>query len=199
MECKNCGKTIERKNCKIYCNQKCYFDYKKKNQHSYDNLYRRYKDMKSRCYNKNNCNYKYYGARGIIICNEWLGENGYDSFKNWSLENGYKKELSLDKINNDGNYEPNNCRWATSSIQNINMRHKNSSGFVGIGKHTAGNYYYGYVKYQNKGYYTGLSKNIIESAIMRNNFIIDNCLPNKLNNLDKYKNDYNMELRYEKK
>lgn len=90
--CKNCGKEIikNKRNAK-YCNQKCYFEYKSKNQHSYDNLYKRYCDMKSRCYNKNKKNYKYYGGRGIKVCDEWLGENGYNNFKKWALENGYKK------------------------------------------------------------------------------------------------------------
>ena len=92
--------------------------------------------MKSRCYNPNSCNYKNYGARGIKICDEWLGKDGYNNFKKWSLENGYKKELSLDKIDNNGNYSPNNCRWTTRRIQNINKRPgtPNTSGFVGVKK-----------------------------------------------------------------
>ena len=92
--CKNCGKEIiENKRNAKYCNQKCYFEYKSKNQHSYDNLYKRYCDMKSRCYNKNKKNYKYYGGRGIKVCDEWLEKNGYNNFKKWALENGYKKRI----------------------------------------------------------------------------------------------------------
>ena len=188
--CKNCGKEIiENKRNAKYCNQKCYFEYKSKNQHSYDNLYKRYCDMKSRCYNKNKKNYKYYGGRGIKVCDEWLGENGY------------KKELSLDKIDNNGNYSPNNCRWVNQRIQNINKRPsvKNSSGFVGVRKHSCSNRYYGSVKINNKGYYTGMSDDIIITAIMRNNYIIDNNLDNELNDLSQYENEYDMTIRYHKK
>lgn len=195
--CKNCGKKIINY-CKVYCSRECYFDFKSKNQHSYKNLYSRYVDMKCRCYNKNNCNYKHYGARGIKVCNEWLGKNGYKNFEKWALENGYKKELSLDKIDNDGNYSPDNCRWTTKRIQNINKRPpvSNTSGFVGICKHPCGNRYYGSVKINNKAHYTGMSDDIIIAAIMRNNYIIDNNLDNKLNDLSQYIDKYNMEVRY---
>lgn len=198
-QCKNCGKEIKK--YKVYCCQSCYFEYLHTHQHSYKNLYKRYNDMKSRCYNKNNCNFKYYGARGIKVCDEWLGENGYNNFEKWALENDYKKELSLDKIDNNGNYEPSNCRWVNKRIQNINKRPstKNTSGFVGIGMHSSKTCYYGSVKINNKSYYTGSSKDIIIACIMRNNYIIDNNLDNQLNDLKKYEKDYDMEIRYEPK
>lgn len=192
-KCKYCKKIL--KNNQIYCNQECYFKFRSQNQHSYDNLYRRYIDMKARCYNKNNCNYKYYGERGIGVCDEWLGENGYKNFKKWSLENGYKKELSLDKIDNNKNYSPNNCRWVTKRIQNINKRSNNN--LIGVKLHTNKKIYYGTIKIDNKDYYTGCSKDKIEVAIMRNNYILDHKLENKLNDLSKYIGKYNMELRYE--
>lgn len=88
---------------------------------SYSNLYRRWLGMKSRCLNKNNARYKNYGGRGITICDEWLDkENGFMNFYNWAIANGYKKELSIDRINVDGNYEPSNCRWITLQEQNWN-------------------------------------------------------------------------------
>lgn len=157
--------------------------------------------MKGRCYNKNNCNYKNYGARGIKVCDEWLGKNGYKNFEKWSIENGYKKELSLDRINNNGNYNPNNCRWTTRRIQNINKRPTtpNTSGFIGIRKHSNCEKYYGSVKINDKSYYTGMSKDIIVTAIMRNNYIIDNHLDNELNDLSQYADKYDMEIRYNPK
>lgn len=86
-----------------------------------ERLYRIWKAMKSRCYNKNNPSYlKWYGARGICICDEW--KDDFEKFQEWALSNGYADNLSIDRINPDGNYEPSNCRWATASEQVQNRR-----------------------------------------------------------------------------
>lgn len=76
-------------------------------------LYRKYIHMKDRCYNPNDKRYHRYGGRGIKVCDEWL--NNYQSFENWSLQNGYVNGLTIDRINNDGDYEPSNCRYVTFS------------------------------------------------------------------------------------
>lgn len=90
-------------------------------------LYRVFRDMKTRCYNKNSPDYKSYGAKGVKICDEWL--NNYLSFKKWAEENGYdenapKGQCTIDRINVEGIYEPSNCRWITISEQNRNKRKK---------------------------------------------------------------------------
>ena len=86
-------------------------------------FYKMYDSIKKRCLNKNNKDYKNYGGRGIKICEEWLNkENGFINFYNWSMENGYKEGLSIDRINNNGNYEPKNCRWITNKEQQRNTR-----------------------------------------------------------------------------
>ena len=56
-------------------------------------------------------------SRGITVCSEWQGENGFINFYNWSMANGYSDELTLDRIENDGNYEPSNCRWVSMAEQ----------------------------------------------------------------------------------
>lgn len=83
-------------------------------------LHQCYKDMINRCYKVNNKNYKNYGFRGIKVCPEWL--NDFYSFRDWALANGYADNLTLDRINVDKNYEPSNCRWASSKAQNNNRR-----------------------------------------------------------------------------
>lgn len=76
-------------------------------------LYARWHSMKARCIYKKNQAFKYYGGRGITLCPEW--SKSYIAFKKWALANGYKPGLTIDRINNDGNYEPSNCRFITQS------------------------------------------------------------------------------------
>jgi hypothetical protein len=96
------------------------------------NIYNVYNNMKARCYNPNNHKYARYGGRGITICQEWLGQNGFINFSKWAFENGYqeksgKEKLTLDRINNDGNYEPSNCRWTDYKTQ---ARNRSSCHYV---------------------------------------------------------------------
>lgn len=72
-----------------------------------------------RCSNPLNKSYKHYGGRGITVCDEW---QEFKAFYDWAIESGYKKGLSIDRINNDGNYEPSNCRWVTKDEQFLNRR-----------------------------------------------------------------------------
>lgn len=82
-------------------------------------LYRVWSSIKERCFKPKCKSYKDYGARGITVCPEWLD---YKIFHAWSLENGYREGLSLDRKDNDKNYCPENCRWVTSKVQARNTR-----------------------------------------------------------------------------
>lgn len=83
-------------------------------------LYSIWKGLRQRCQNPNSPSYSNYGGRGICVCSEW---DSFSNFRLWALENSYSDDLSIDRINNDGNYEPGNCRWATDLVQARNSRH----------------------------------------------------------------------------
>ena len=88
-------------------------------------LYTIWSDMKARCTNPNKAKYARYGARGITVCDEWM--NSVQAFYDWAMANGYRDDLTIDRIDNDGNYCPENCRWTTQITQQNN---RSSNHFI---------------------------------------------------------------------
>lgn len=116
-------------------------------------LYRTWSAMRNRCSNSANHAYRYYGGRGITVCSEW---EEFESFMEWAMENGYQENLTIDRINVDGNYEPDNCRWATLEIQANNKRTSKYIEFQGE-KHTVSEW----------SRITGFSKELIAQRLKR--------------------------------
>lgn len=100
-----------------------------------DRLYRIWSAMRQRCYSPSRASYSRYGGRGITVCDEW--NVSFDAFKDWAISKGYRHSLSIDRINGDGNYCPENCRWATAKQQNQNKRFAKSVEIDGVTKSVA--------------------------------------------------------------
>ena len=149
--------------------------YVRKHNLSHTRIYKIWRDIKSRTLNPKNKQYNDYGGRGITICEEWLDiHNFYD----WAMDNGYSEGLSIDRIDNDGNYEPSNCRWTTRTIQTRNQRiyKNNTSGYKGVSYHKGNNKYQAQIVVNKKSIYIGTFPTAVEGAIAYNNYIIENNL-----------------------
>lgn len=101
----------------------------KKHGKSHSPLYRNWLSIKTRCYNKTDDHYIDYGKRGIKVCDEWLHD--FQAFYDWSMNNGYHRGLTIDRIDVNGNYEPSNCRWATPKQQARNRRNNHNINING--------------------------------------------------------------------
>lgn len=94
-------------------------------------IYIEWQGMKGRCYNPHDPRYDRWGGRGITVCDEW--RDSFEAFYEWAMSHGYADDLTIDRIDNDGNYTPDNCRWATQSEQS---RNRNSNIKIRIGNST---------------------------------------------------------------
>ena len=142
----------------------------------YTRLYIIWTDIKKRTLNPKNKDYNDYGGRGISICDEW--KTDFMSFYNWAMSNGYSDELSIDRIDNDGNYCPENCRWTTQTIQSRNQRipKNNTSGFKGVSFRKKNKAFDARICVNKNGIFLGSFLTAVEAAKAYNNYIIENNL-----------------------
>ncbi|MDX1353088.1 MAG: hypothetical protein R3254_08750 [Thiomicrorhabdus sp.] len=136
-------------------------------------LYTIWQRMKSRCYDENNNRFEHYGARNIKVCEEWV--NNFPNFKKWSLNNGYSDKLTIDRINNDLDYEPSNCRWASYTTQARNckvIRKTNTSGYKGASFHKTRKRWRAHISIDDKLKTLGTFKDAKHAALAYDTFVI---------------------------
>ena len=163
--------------CKITHKSKCY-SFDKKESRGSGNGYGGHPlnvvwhGMIYRCYKKEHQQYKNYGARGIAICDEW--KNSFDTFFNWCINNGWEYGKYIDRKENDGNYEPSNCRFVSKAISSRNQRKfkNNKSGYTGINYHKKNEAWYSTIYADGVNICIGMFKDKINAVKARNEFII---------------------------
>lgn len=179
--CLYCNKEFKAMNHHItHGNMKSCGCHRYKHKHNLRNtkIYNVWDAMKQRCNNKNHKSFKNYGGRDISVCSEW--QDNFMSFYNWSVLNGYQEGLTLDRIDNNGNYEPDNCRWTTQSIQMCNTRDicpTNTSGFRGVCWNKRENKWMAYIDVNKKRIHLGYHQTALEGAKAYETYV-------RLNNLE---------------
>ena len=151
---------------------------------TYNKFYKTWKGMRGRCINPKDKAYKNYGGRGITVCEEWMDVTNFVAWAEATHPN--IEGVSLDRIDNDAGYSPENCRWADATTQAINQRmmKNNTSGYVGVGFNKSKGRWEASLKLNNIYKYIGRFKTIEEAVQARDNYIIENKLPHKLSTLN---------------
>ena len=136
--------------------------------------------MKTRCINANSKSYKDYGGRGIKVCDRWHDVRNFIE----DMYPTFKEGLMLDRINNNGNYEPSNCRWTTMTVQGRNTRilyAHNTSGYRGVSIKTGTSRYFARIKVNGKNIHIGYGSSALECAKLYDQYVINNNLEHTRN------------------
>lgn len=144
-------------------------------------IYDIWRDMRHRCSCPGMKNYPYYGGRGISVCAEW--DNSFEAFYEWAMESGYSDDLTIDRIDVNGNYEPSNCRWATKSTQTANRRNAGECEYIGVYKHSNSSCYVTEIKQNGELIFLYSSRSKNDCAFKRNEFITRHHLEYPLNTI----------------
>jgi len=184
LQCLGCERSIRKaayyaKKSTGYC-QSC-INSKTSTKHGYSSskLYYVLNYMLGRCYNKNDTHYDSYGGKGIGICDAWRYSKA--EFLDWAMKAGYKEGLTIDRINPEGDYEPNNCRWTNRKVQarNTGMSKNNTSGYRGVTKN--GNNWGSCITVNHKSIWLGTYPTAVEAAKEFNNYVTEHKLEHTLN------------------
>ena len=151
-------------------------------------LYHTWKSMKRRVFDIKSKSYKHYGGRGITICDRWLDVKNFID----DMYPSYKEGLELDRINNNGNYEPNNCRWTTRSVQcrnTVRIMSRNTSGYRGVGFNKHQNKFVASITINRRRTQIGAFKTAEEAGYAYDKYVIDNNLEHTTNGFKILKNE----------
>ena len=185
VECPSCKdrRVITKTNYKSCKSTKCNACKALTHGESKTQIYKVHTAMKQRCGNPDDPNYENYGGRGISVCKEW--EN-YLKFKDWAISNGYEKGLTIDRINNDKGYSPENCRWETNRVQSRNRRigKNNTSGYKGVAYEKRTKKWFARITGKNGTTSLGVFKTKEEAAAAYNNYVTVNKLEHALNKIN---------------
>ena len=137
-----------------------------------DPIYCKWVGMRHRCNSDKNSGYTRYGARGITVCDTW---NDFNVFKEWAINNGYSHELTIDRIDNNKGYSPDNCRFTTRHIQAHNqraIRTSNTTGYKGVYWSKQKQKFCAQVMYKNKKYHIGFFDDALEAAKAHDTYVL---------------------------
>ena len=148
-----------------------------------DRIYGIYHDIKKRCSSINRKDSHCYNLKGIKMCEEW--NKSFVSFYEWSINNGYKDSLSIDRINSNGDYSPSNCRWSNKAIQaqNVSKRKDNTSGYKGVSFEKQSNKWVANISVNGIQKKIGRYSTPIEAANAYDNFILSRNLNHTTNKM----------------
>lgn len=144
-------------------------------------IYNTWSHILSRCTNTNNSRFKDYGGRGITVCDRW--RYSFENFRD-DMFPTWEEGLTIDRINNDGNYEPSNCRWVNSTIQNRNQRIimvTNTTGYRGVSIVSKNNKFMSGIRVSGKSIYLGYFNTALEAAKVYDKYVLDNNLEHTIN------------------
>ena len=144
-------------------------------------LYRIWGGMLQRCTNPNRKSYKRYGGRGIAVCDEWQKP---EAFVTWAVSSGYAKHLTIDRIDNDGNYEPSNCRWVMQTVQARNscrLTRCNTSGYRGVTLVKASGKWGAHIRIEGKLNHLGLFTTAREAGRAYDAYVLAHALEHTIN------------------